>query len=197
MAANEDYEESLLNILNFQRNGDTWRAMERLKQMCQEHPKNALFHKILANIYFNMGLIDWAVDYYQKTIEIDPNYIDAHFELGIAYYHRARIKDAIDEFQTVLQLDPQYHSAHYRLGLCYHHAGKLNAALHHLHESTVITPEYIMAHYHLGVIYYKQEEFEKAQAEFRRVLEEDPENFTSARYLELIKNRSEAPDDAL
>lgn len=190
--ASETLETRLMNILNYQREGNTWRSMEQLKELCHAHPENALFHKLLGNIYFHMGLLDWAIDYYQKAIEIDGNYIDAHYDLGVAFYHRARVNEAISEFQAVIQLDPDYHSAHYRIGLCYHHIGKLNAAIHHLLESTVITPEYVMAHYHLGVIYYKQGDFAKADIEFRKVLEEDPEDLSSARYLDLIsKNQQE------
>lgn len=181
----------LREVLNSQRQGDTWRAMEQLKELTSAHPDNTLFHKLLGNIYFHMGLLDWAIDYYKQAIELDPAYIDAHYDLGVAYYHRARVNEAITEFQEVLNLDQDYHAAHYRLGLCYHHIGKLNAAVHHLLESTVVTPEYVMAHYHLGVIHYKQGDFDKAEISFKRVMNEDPEDTASAKYLELIAKQNQ------
>ena len=46
-----------------------------------------------------------------------------------------------------------------------------------------------MAHYHLGVIYYKQGDFEKAKIEFKRLLQEDPEDSASARYLKLMSEQ--------
>jgi Tfp pilus assembly protein PilF len=51
----------------------------------------------------------------------------------------------------------------------------------------VVTPEYVMAHYHLGVIYFKQGELEKARLSFERVLEEDPNDTSSAKYLSQIE----------
>jgi len=182
---------SLIEIFNSQRHGDTWKAMQLLKELTQANPDNALYHKLLGNIYFHMGLLDWAIDYYKQAIEIDEAYIDAHYDLGVAYYHRGKVGKAVEAYQTVLKLDPDYHAAHYRIGICYHHVGKLNVAIHHLLESTVITPEYVMAHYHLGVIYYKQEEYDKAEKAFRRVLEENPDDLSSVKYLDLIKNTKE------
>ncbi len=179
-------ESILQEILDFQRRGETWKAMTALKDLAQAHPHNALYQKLLGNIYFHMGLLDWAIDYYRQAIQRDPNYIDAHYDLGVALYHRARVHAATEAFQRVLELDPDYHAAHYRLALCYQHLGKLNAAIQHFVESTVVTPEYVMAHYHLGEIYFEQGEFEKAETAFRRVLEEDPQDSASAKYLERI-----------
>lgn len=152
----------LKEVLHYQRRGKNWEAMELLKELAAAYPDDAYIHKLLGNIYFHMGLLDWAIDSYKKALAIDKNYIDAHYDLGVVLYHRARVPEAIAEYLTVLKLDPDYHAAHYRIGLCYHHAGQLNAAIHHLQESTVVTPEYVMAHYHLGVIYYKEGELKKS-----------------------------------
>ena len=176
----------LLVILDYQRKGDNWEAMKHLKELAQSCPENAFYQKLLGNTYFHMGLLDWAIDYYIKAVEVDYDYIDAHYDLGVAYYHRGRVNQAIAEFKIVLELDSNYHAAHYRIGICYHHVNQYDKALHHFVESTVITPEYVMAHYHLGVLYYKMGDYEKADREFRRVLEENPEDNASRRYLELI-----------
>lgn len=181
----------IIRALDFQRQGKSWEAMEQLKELTEHYPQNAHVHKLLGNAYFHMGLLDWAIESYRKAIRLDSKYIDAHYDLGVALYHRARVPEAIAEYQTVLKLDPDYHAAHYRIGLCYHHVGKLNAAIHHLLESTVVTPEYVMAHYHLGVIYYKQGELEKAEQEFMQVMEEDPQDTASAKYLEMISKQRE------
>ncbi|NIR48211.1 tetratricopeptide repeat protein [candidate division KSB1 bacterium] len=179
----------LIDIFNYQRQGDTWKAMRDLKELVQAHPRDTIYHKLLGNTYFHMGLLDWAIDYYNQAIEIAPDYIDAHYDLGVALYHRARVNEAIKEFQTVLELDPDYHAAHYRIALCYQHVGKLNAAIHHFLESTVVTPKYVMAHYHLGEIYYEQGEFEKAENSFKRVMQEDPQDAASAKFLDIVSKQ--------
>lgn len=187
-------DKTLLQVLDYQSQGRNWEAMKLLKEMTQKHPSNAHFHKLLGNIYFHMGLLDWAIDYYQRAIERDPDYIDAHYDLGVAYYHRAAVGKAIAEYQTVLKLDPEYHAAHYRIGLCYKHVGQLNVAINHLMESTVVTPEYVMAHFHLGEIYFETGEYNKASAAFQRVLEADPDDTASAKYLSLIGEKRQSSE---
>jgi len=190
MAATET-NDKLLAVLDFQRKGESWDAMKHLKDLIQAHPENAFYHKLLGNIYFHTGLLDWAIEFYQKAIEVNCDYIDARYDLGVAYYHRGRVSQAVAEYRTVLDLDPNYHAAHYRIGICYHHLMDYDKAIHHLLESTVITPEYVMAHYHLGVIYYKQGEYDRAVVEFKRVLEENPEDLASANYIEMIEAKME------
>jgi tetratricopeptide (TPR) repeat protein len=179
----------LKEVLHYQRHGKNWEAMERLKDLAAAYHDDAYIHKLLGNTYFHMGLLDWAIESYNKALVIDSNYIDAHYDLGVALYHRARVREAIAEYLMVLKLDPDYHAAHYRIGLCYHHSGQFNAAIHHLLEATVLTPEYVMAHYHLGVLYFKQGEFRKARLEFERVLEEDPNDTSSAKYVSQIEEQ--------
>lgn len=164
----------LMDVLQAQKRGQSWEAMKKLKELTHADPDNAFLHKFLGNMYFHMGLLDWAIDYYNRAIELDNDFIDVHYDLGVAYYHRGRMKNAIAAFENTLKLDSEYHAAHYRLGICYQHVGDLEKAVHHFMESTVVTPEYVMAHYHLGEIFFETGELDKARAAIERVLEEEP-----------------------
>lgn len=192
---NQNSNEKIIEVLQCQSQGKTWEAMKKLKDLTHYHPENAFYQKLLGNMYFHMGLLDWALDFYDQAIKLDPEYIDAHYDLGVAYYHRGKVNAAIKAFQEVLSLDANYQAAHYRIGVCYHHLGQLNVAIDHLSQSIAITPEYVMAHYHLGVIYYKQNDFEKAEIEFRRLVQENPADTASAKYLDLIKKKEKVPLD--
>lgn len=177
---------SISEVLEFQRQGKTWEAMKSLKRLAAEQPDKAFHSRMLGNLYFHMGVLDWAIEYYQRAIEVDPNYIDAHYDLGVASYHRGRVQDAIRSFQRVLSLDPNYHAAHYRIAICYLHTNQFNVAAQHFAEVIAITPEYAMAHFHLGVIYFKQQAYNKAKHEFMHVLRQNPDDVACASYLELI-----------
>jgi tetratricopeptide (TPR) repeat protein len=55
-----------------------------------------------------------AVEYFLKAIEIAPEHVNHHLELGITYMDMKRYEDAVSEFETVLALpdsdpnDPDY-----------------------------------------------------------------------------------------
>ncbi|RMD91101.1 MAG: tetratricopeptide repeat protein [Calditrichaeota bacterium] len=182
---------NLLNALDQQRRGQAWKALEELKELARLFPKNAHVHKLLGNQYFHLGQLDWAIFSYLRAIDLDHEYIDAYYDLGVAYYYRGSIKKATEAYQKVLQLNPAYHAAHYRIALCYYHSGQLNVAAQHFQQTIASTPEYVMAHYHLGVIYYKLGNYEKAVDEFKQVLKENPDDVASAKYLKMITEASD------
>jgi tetratricopeptide (TPR) repeat protein len=41
---------------------------------------------------------DDAVAYYQKALEITPNYVAAHYNLGNALLQKGQLDEAIDQF---------------------------------------------------------------------------------------------------
>lgn len=176
--------ERLVLALDYEQKGEPEKAVRQLKALLEDDPKNSRAHKMLGNVYFHMGLMDWAIQAYQSSLSQDGGYTDAYYDLGVALYHRARVTEAIGSFEKVLELDPDYHAAHYRLGVCYHHSGELGQAIEHFTRALTLTPEYVMAHYHLGVMHLKKGgNLEKAAEEFKQVLEESPSDAASAAYL--------------
>ncbi len=92
-------------------------ATEALSKAAQLDPAMA------AKAYYNMGanLVnagngDQAVEFFQKAIAADPNYADAHYQLGICLMGKAQVDNKTgkitppagtgDEFQKYLQLKP-------------------------------------------------------------------------------------------
>lgn len=92
-------------------------ATDALNKAAQLDPTMA------AKAYYNMGanLVnagngDQAVEFFQKAIAADPNYADAHYQLGICLMGKAQVDNKTgkitppagtgDEFQKYLQLKP-------------------------------------------------------------------------------------------
>ena len=50
------------------------------------------------------GQLDEAIEQLRKTVELDPNFILAHYRLGQAYTEKQMYAQAIDEFNKVLNL---------------------------------------------------------------------------------------------
>src|SRR5581483_4509182 len=92
-------------------------ATDALNKAAQLDPAMA------AKAYYNMGanLVnagngDQAVEFFQKAIAADPNYADAHYQLGICLMGKAQVDNktgkispppgTADEFQKYLQLKP-------------------------------------------------------------------------------------------
>jgi tetratricopeptide (TPR) repeat protein len=90
-------------------------AQTELTNAAQLDPKEAgKYYYNMGAVLVNTGQTEPAVAAFQKAIEADPNYADAHYQLGISRMGQATIQDGkmvappgtTDEFQKYLQLQP-------------------------------------------------------------------------------------------
>lgn len=63
-------------------------------ELLRKNPNQARLYSNIGDCYFNQNLINEAIKYYSKAIEIDKNYINAYFNLGGCYYSKGDIKTA-------------------------------------------------------------------------------------------------------
>jgi tetratricopeptide (TPR) repeat protein len=68
----------------------------------------------------------------KKAITADPDFYEAHFQLGVLYQDQQKYQDAIREFNQTLTLRPDYSRAHYRLFLLYSRTHQKQLADQHL-----------------------------------------------------------------
>ena len=54
---------------------------------------------------------------YRKAIELNPNYIKAHYNLGLLLSNLDKLQDAEFSYKKVIELDPNYTNAYYSLSL--------------------------------------------------------------------------------
>ncbi len=76
----------------------------------------------LKQVYFNRGfkyyvngIDNKAINEFKKAIDIDPNFVAAHYYLAISYIDEAMYGEAKVELTKVLELDPQDEEARYLL----------------------------------------------------------------------------------
>jgi len=58
-----------------------------------------------------------------KAVEVDPQYGEAHLQLGILSSDKRDYRQAIDFFNKAIEVNPQLGDAHYRLGVAYQRIG--------------------------------------------------------------------------
>jgi tetratricopeptide (TPR) repeat protein len=59
-----------------------------------------------AVIFYNAREYDRALEQYRKTLEMDPNFLPAHREIGFTYEQQGDYEKAIAELQKARQLAP-------------------------------------------------------------------------------------------
>lgn len=83
-----------------------------------------------------------AVDAYKSALKVNPEYVDAWFNLGHTYLNMGEFKDAITAFQTLLTIQPNDHEAHINLITTLLRVNQANVALAHLDSLNRSAPNF-------------------------------------------------------
>jgi O-antigen ligase/Tfp pilus assembly protein PilF len=84
-------------------------AVEKFKKAIsyQSNKKSMVpIYTNLGNNYFKMGEDNLAKDAYKDALEIEPDFVQAHFNLGLVYFRQDFQHEAIEELLTVIRLAP-------------------------------------------------------------------------------------------
>ena len=69
------------------------------------------FYNDLGVKFAQTGFLDAAIYTFVKTLELSPQYADAHYNLGLAYWEKGLRGKALSEFKKVLRIDPYHYKA--------------------------------------------------------------------------------------
>ena len=84
--------------------------------------------------------MDEAISQYQEALQIDPDYAEAHINLGTALLQEGRLDEAIPHFQKALQINPGYAKAHNNLGNAFLQKGNVAEAIAHFQRALQLEP---------------------------------------------------------
>ena len=148
-------------------------------------------HQYLAKCLFNIGELDDAIEHGEKAVELDDKNPEYHFELGMMYAEDARdasifrapfiVGDIKEQFERTVELDPEHLQGRIGLAQFYLQApgiagGDIDKALEQ--AQIVVTMDEMRGRFLLSQIYVEKEDFNKAEAELKKLEEkfgEDPE----------------------
>jgi len=120
-----------------------------------------------------------AQNYYQEVLKIDPNFADAHNNLGNIFKELKDYQKAKSCYEKVIAINPNYADAHYNFGILLKELGENQKAKSCYEKAIAINPNYANAHNNLGVIFQNQMNHEKAKDCYEKAIAINP-NYTDA-----------------
>lgn len=137
-------------------------ALEAHVKALALEPDSAGSHYNLASFLSLHGL-DFAVAEYQQSIELEPDFPDAHLNLGLALADLGRTEEAVQAMKTAIELDPKDPLARQELAGLQMDEGDFRSAISLLKEVTRLEPENFEAWLDLGICYAQKGFYEEAE----------------------------------
>lgn len=137
-----------------------------------------------AGMAYNEALRCWkngepmeAIIYLKRAVELEPNFIDGHYDLAVTYYQLGRMDEACMEYEIVLRLRPNDVDALNNLGTILAHGVKLEEAKALFDKALEIDPGFALTYRNLAAYYQATGDNIIAQQYARRAMAIDKEVF--------------------
>tara|TARA_R110002049_G_scaffold4601_5_gene32731 strand:+ start:1019799 stop:1021730 length:1932 start_codon:yes stop_codon:yes gene_type:complete len=92
-------------------------ALQSLFRSLELAPDQTGTMSLIASIYADQGDWDSAANWFETTIDADPDDSDSRFRLGMLRLKQAQFEAAMEQFQSVLRLEPSHVGARTNLAI--------------------------------------------------------------------------------
>jgi tetratricopeptide (TPR) repeat protein len=158
-------------LINATLKGDLEVAMAAHQQWLQKHPDDREANFNLAKFFDGLNDRQRAIDYLQKTLQIDPNFKLALNQMGYEHGFIGDLPKAIAYLGQYQQLAPNEPNPYDSQGEIYTWYGNFKQAEKQLKAALKINENFHVSLLHLGMVYFDQGKYKQALQAFERYLE--------------------------
>jgi tetratricopeptide (TPR) repeat protein len=148
---------------------------------------------LLAMTYLKKGMLDQAIEQYEKIAAAHPKADKIHYNLGMLYSQRGDTDRAAAEYEKEIAVDGSFPAAYNNLGRILFEQGNMYKAEKTFKRALKLDPRYVHALNNLGLVYMEEGYVKKAIGEFEKVLEIDPKYEGAVRNLALAQDMIDKP----
>ena len=172
----EPSQQQLNSLLEHYQTGRLDDAEKLSLSITQEFPEHPFPWKVLGAALKKMGKIKESLVASQKSVELDPQDAEAHYNLGNTLKEQGRLKEAEASYRQAIVLKPDYAEAYYNLGNTLKGLGRLKEAEASYRQAIVLKPDYAEAYYNLGNTLKGLGRLKEAEASYRQAIALKPDN---------------------
>jgi tetratricopeptide (TPR) repeat protein len=168
----QDQLDALVALYN---KGQLSAAVEKAQLLVSDFPSSFLLWNIFGAANKGLGRLAEAEVGFRKAAELNPNYADAHYNMGIALQAQGKLDEAIAAYNKALSIKPDYADAYNNMGVTLQAQGKLDEAIAAYNKALSIKPDYAAAYNNMGVILKAQGKLDEAIAAYNKALSIKPD----------------------
>ena len=112
---------------------------------------------------------------FDKAIELQPDYTDAHYNRGIAYMRKGEVDKALADYSGAIQFKRNYAEAYNNRGIAYQKKCEIIYAVQDYSTAIGLNPELIEPYTNRGSLYLSRQDIYRAVHDCSKALRLDPD----------------------
>ena len=146
------------------------------KELISEGTLNYVVFGNLAAIYGMQGRFDELIEVACKSLELNPEQPEAHYNIANALQEKGELKASIIHYNDALRLRPNYLEAYTNLGNAHKESGNLDDAIKSYKKALKIDPNIPDIHINTGNVLKMKNQLNDATTAYNNALELEPNN---------------------
>ena len=142
--------------------------------LCALHGADAEAWYLLSSVNGMLGDIEAAGECCRRAIELQPDYCEAHVNLGHVYMSQGRYDDALAQYQAALKLNHQHAAALSGFGNVLTALGRGKEAVEYYEAAIRINPNLIETHFNLGNLKKAQKKYDESEKHYLEAIRLNP-----------------------
>uniref|UniRef100_A0A3P8VHH3 Cell division cycle protein 27 homolog n=1 Tax=Cynoglossus semilaevis TaxID=244447 RepID=A0A3P8VHH3_CYNSE len=119
---------------------------------------------------------DIAIKFFQRAIQVDPDFAYAYTLLGHEFVLTEELDRALACFRNAIRVNKRHYNAWYGLGMIYYKQEKFNFAEIHFKKALSINPQSSVLLCHIGVVQHALKKSDAALETLNKAIGIDPKN---------------------
>lgn len=171
-------------------------AIGALNTANSQSPNNVQILSALGGVYSDLEQLDKAIESFDEALKLQPLYINALHNKGVALRTLQRPLEAIDCYDKALLGADNVAELHFSKACASYDLGDTQGADNSLNRAIELQPDYVLAHETLNKMYWEHGEQDKFTKSFDKAITQKPDSaelrVAYAEQLKLAKRSEEA-----
>lgn len=150
-------------------------VISEAQSLIETFPSSFVLWNIIGAAHKALGDLEAAENAIRQASSANPNFPDAHNNLGIVLQGQGKLDEAIAAYKRTLALKPDYTAAYFNIGSALKDQGKLDEALTAYERALALKPDYPEVHNNIGNALKDQGKLDEAIAAYQRAIALKPD----------------------
>lgn len=127
------------------------------------------------NDLLKCGQIKPAIDCYNESIILEPDYADAYNWRGNAQQMLGQLDAAISDYKKAIAIKPDHYRPYHNQGMALHKLGKLDESASSYSTALTLKPDNVDSYYGRGLVYEDLQQLDAAIADYEKAIKIKPD----------------------